>query len=128
MHAKKSSHCYILSSIFFLGGGFICKYIDINLYFKLIIGFISLIFLVLYAPADTYNRPLINKKKRIIYKVITVINGLVYFISMTFFSKHIISDYLFLGLFEASLMIHPLTYRMFQLPYNNYKNYEVSYN
>lgn len=128
MHAKKSSHCYILSSIFFLGGGLICKYIDINLYLKLILGFISLIFLILYAPADTYNRPLINKKKRIIYKTITIINGLIYFISMTILNKHIISDYLFLGLLEASLMIHPFTYRMFQLPYNNYKNYNTSYN
>ena len=128
MHAKKSSHCYILSCVFFLGGGFICKYIDINLYFKLIAGIIAFIFLILYAPADTYNRPLINRKKRIIYKTITIINGLIYFISMTNFSKHIISDYLFLGLLEASLMIHPLTYRVFQLPYNNYKNYNASYN
>lgn len=127
MHAKKSSHCYILSSLFFLGGGLICKYADIGLYCKIGFGVIAFIFLILYAPADTYNRPLINAKKRKIYKIITIINGFLYFTLMIIFRNYAISDYLFLGLLEVSLMIHPLTYRVFQLPYNNYKNYNVSY-
>ena len=127
MHAKKSIHCYLLSSLFFLGGGLVCKYVDISLYFKIVFGIIAFIFLILYAPADTYNRPLINAKKRKIYKIITITNGSIYFILMIILKNNIISDYLFLGLLETSLMIHPLTYRVFQLPYNNYKNYNISY-
>lgn len=127
MHAKKSIHCLIISSIMFIGGGLLCKYVDINIYVKLIISLISFICLIKYAPADTYKRPLINAKKRKIYKIITIITSSIYLILIILFRNDIISTYLCLGLLEATLMIHPLIYRMFQLPYNNYKNYNVSY-
>lgn len=124
MHAKKSSHCYIISSVLFIGMALICKYVDINLYVKLIIAGISFITLVIYAPADTYKRPLLNAKKRKNYKITTIINSLIYIILIIIFRDNIISNYLLVGLLDASLMIHPFTYRMFQLPYNNYKEYE----
>lgn len=127
MHAKKSSHCYIISTLFFIGGGLICKYVDINLYIKLILGFISFICILKYAPADTYKRPLLNAKKRKIYKIITIINSLIFLLLIVIFRNYDISNYLFVGLLDATLMIHPLIYRMFHLPYNNYKNYDVSY-
>lgn len=127
LHAKKSSHCYIMSSILFIGMAFICKYIGINLYIKLILTGISFITLVIYAPADTYKRPLLNSRKRRRYKIITVILGSIYVIAIIIFRNNIISNYLMLGLWDASLMIHPLVYRMFQLPYNNYKKYETTY-
>lgn len=126
MHAKKSSHCYIISIVLFIGMGLICKYIDINLYVKLILVIVSFITLIIYAPADTYKRPLLNPKKRKIYKIITVINSLIYIFIIIIFRNSSISNYLTLGILDASLMIHPLIYRMFQLPYNNYKKYEVN--
>ena len=53
--------------------------------------------------------------------------GLVYLILIILFKNSIVSSYLCFGLLDASLMIHPLVYRMFQLPYDNYKNYIVTY-
>ena len=123
MHAKKSSHCYIISSVLFIGMGLICKYVDINMYVKLLIAGLSFITLVIYAPADTYKRPLLNEKKRKNYKIITIINGLIYLILIIVLKNNEISNYLVMGILDASLMIHPLIYRMFQLPYNNYKKY-----
>ena len=124
MHAKKSIHCYIISTILFIGGGLICKYVDINIYVKIVLSIIALICVIKYAPADTYKRPLINKKKRKIYKIISIVISLIYIVLLIIFNTNIISKYLFLGLLDATLMIHPLTYRVFQLPYNNYKNYK----
>ena len=126
MHAKKSCHCYIISIILFIGLGLLCKYVDINLYVKLILAGLSFIILIIYAPADTYKRPLLNAKKRKIYKIITIINSLIYIILIIIFKNNEISDYLVMGILDASLMIHPLTYRVFQLPYNNYKEYEIT--
>ncbi len=127
MHAKKSSHCLIISILFFIGGALIAKYVDIPSYIKISISCLSFICLIKYAPADTYKRPLLNARKRKIYKIFTLINGIIYLILIVVFRDSSISNYLFLGLLEATLMIHPLIYRMFQLPYNNYKNYDVSY-
>ena len=127
MHAQKSSHCYLLSIILFIGTGLLCKYISINLFTKLIISVLSFITLVIYAPADTYKRPLLNKRKRKIYKFITIMNGAIYMILIIVLKNNSISNYLMVGLLNSSLMIHPLIYRMFQLPYNNYKEYETTY-
>ena len=127
MHAKKSWHCYIISGVLFIGTALLCKYVNIDIYIKYVISIISFISLVIYAPADTYKRPLVNKFKRKRYKIITIIIGLIYLKFIIIFKNNIISSYLCFGLFDASLMIHPLVYRMFQLPYNNYKNYDVYY-
>lgn len=125
MHAKKSWHCYIISITLFAGGGIICRYVDINLYVKLIIGFLCFICMILYAPADTYKRPLINAKRRKIYKILSVITSFILLILIFVFKNSILSSYLFWGLLAATLMIHPITYRVFQLPYNNYKTYNA---
>ena len=126
MHAKKSSHCYIISGVLFVGMGLICKYVPISIYVKYIISMLSLITIIIYAPADTYKRPLLNEKKRKRFKLLTIINSLIYIILIIILKDHSISNYLVVGLLDASLMIHPLIYRMFQLPYNNYKNYEAT--
>jgi len=126
MHAKKSWHCYVISGILFLGMALLCKYVNIEFYIKLIIYVISVTTIFLYAPADTYKRPLLNAKKRKIYKIITMFSSLIYLLLIIIFKDNIISNYLVLGLLDASLMIHPLTYRMFQLPYDNYKTYKAS--
>lgn len=126
MHAKKSWHCYVISGTLFIGMALLCKYVDINFYIKLIIYSVSVITIFLYAPADTYKRPLLNAKKRKNYKIITMFSSLIYLLLIVVFKDSIISNYLVLGLLDASLMIHPLTYRMFQLPYDNYKTYETS--
>lgn len=127
MHAKKSFQCLILSTIMFVGGALICKYINFNMYVKITATLLSFICLIKYAPADTYKRPLINAKKRKIYKFLTIITSFIYVILIIIFNDNIISNYLMLGLLESTLMIHPLVYRVFQLPYNNYKNYVASY-
>ena len=128
MHARESWQCYVISITLFIGGALLFKYIDINFYVKFAIGAISYIFLVIYAPADTYKRPLVNAKKRKIYKIITMINSSIYLVLIFILRESNISTALSLGLLDSMLMIHPLTYRMFHLPYNNYKTYNESYN
>lgn len=123
MHAKTSLQCYIISGILFIGAGLLCKYIDIPYYIKVIISVICFIHIIIFSPADTYKRPLINKKKRKMYKITSTIISLIYIVLIIFFKDIVWSNYLLLGLVDATVMIHPITYRMFQLPYNNYKTY-----
>lgn len=127
MHAKESWQCYIISITLFIGGALLFKYVNVSFYVNSLIGATSYIFLVIYAPADTYKRPLVNAKKRKIYKIITVINSSIFLILIIVFKNSNISTALSLGLLDSMLMIHPLTYRMFHLPYNNYKTYNESY-
>lgn len=127
MHAKESWQCYVISITLFIGGAILFKYVDVNFYVKAIVSAISYIFLVIYAPADTHKRPLVNAKKRKIYKFITTITSSIYLILIIVFRDSNISTAVSMGLLDAMLMIHPITYRMFHLPYNNYKTYNETY-
>lgn len=123
IHASKSIYCLISSLIFFVGGALICKYIIFPLWLMIIIAIICNIFLLIYAPADTHKHPLINSKKRKKFKVLSFIFGIIYTFLIIYFKGQGIAKYLLLGMIEAVLMILPITYSTFKMPYNNYKTY-----
>lgn len=125
LHATKSIYCLISSTTFFVGGAYLCKYVTIPNYISIIISIICTILLFKYAPADTHKRPLINKKKREQFKLHSTILGSIYTIIIILFSKYKITNYLLIGMIESVLMILPISYKMFNLPYDNYKNYGV---
>lgn len=124
LHATKSIYCLITSLTCFIGGVYICEYINFPLTSKIGLAIFCIICLIKYAPADTEKRPLINVKKRKKFKIISVGLGIIYLILIVIFAKYTISNYLLIGMLESVLMIHPLVYKLFNLPFNNYKNYK----
>lgn len=122
LHATKSIYCLITSILMFIGMPILLKYIMIPYYLKVIIGILSTILIYKYAPADTHKRPLINFKKRKKYKLISTITALCYFI-LIILDFSIITDYIAIALIQIVIMIHPITYKLFKLPYDNYKVY-----
>lgn len=125
LHASKSIYCLISSISFFIGGTILCKYISLPNWIMITTSIICNICLILYAPADTHKRPLINEQKRKKFKKLSAIFGFIYTILIIVFTKYEITKYLLLGMVEAVLMILPISYKLFNLPYNNYKNYGV---
>lgn len=126
IHATKSIYCLITSLILFIGGVYVVKYMSLNIYVKAISSIILLICIYKYAPADTYKRPLINERKRKKYKVISTILGIAYVILIIIFNNYIISNYLLIGMLETVIMIHPIVYKIFNLPFDNYKKYKLN--
>lgn len=123
MHAKKSIHCLIISLTLFIGGVYLCRYLVIPFILKVILSIICIILIARYAPADTEKRPIINKKLRRKYKIISVIISGMFAIGIVLLSDKNISNYLLIGMIEASIMLLPITYKIFDLPYDNYKRY-----
>lgn len=123
IHASKSWICWITSVPTFIGIPLICKYITFPIYILLIIVSISLINFILFAPADTVKRPLIRKKRRIIYKVLTVIIGIIYLTIIIICKNNFIQNCLSASMLIETILISPLTYKIFKMPYNNYKSY-----
>ena len=123
LHASKSIWCWISSSISFIGIPYICKnFIFPNLIY-LILPIICLICFILYAPADTIKRPLINSRKRKIYKLLSIINCIIYFALIILIKNFLIKNLLLFALILESILILPITYKIFKLPYKNYLNY-----
>ena len=125
LHASKSIWCWISSSISFLLIPFICKNVIFPTIFYIVASIITVIIFLLYAPADTVKRPLINKKKRKMYKILSVITALI-FISLIFIvDNFLIKNMLIFALILESILILPITYKIFKLPYRNYLNYKL---
>jgi len=126
MHASKSSYCLISSFTFLIGGVYLCEFLKLNLIVKAIICFICIICIYKYAPADTHKRPLINKRKRQIYKIISLMSSSIYSILIVIFHSNIVSNYLLVGMIVAVIMILPISYKICKMPYANYKTYNYS--
>lgn len=124
LHASKSIYCWISSVICFLLIPYICLNVIFPIWFFIIGTIICIIMFILYAPADTIKRPLINAKKRKIYKIITIITSIIYTITIFFISNNVIKNSLILSMILQVILILPITYKLFKLPYNNYKHYK----
>ena len=123
VHAKKSWHCWIASLITFLILPYLCTILTISYKVKVTLGIICVILLGLFAPADTEKRPLINKKRRITYKVLSVLLGIFYIVLFTFNKDNMISNCILFSLITETIVVLPITYKLFGVSYNNYKNY-----
>ena len=123
LHATKSWICLLSSSIAFIGLPFICKTITINILLKYILAFIGLVFIGKNSPADTHKKPILSRKRRRNYKIISIVIASVYSLICIYCSNNFISNCLLISLLLQCIIISPLTYKIFKLPYNNYKVY-----
>ena len=120
-HAEKSYQCLLFSTFNFI----VIPYIFLHIHLPNIIIYeicgICILHYLLFAPADTKKRPLTNKRKRIIRKIITVIIGIIYTILIILLDSKYWAGILLSALIIQAIIINPLTYRLFKQPYNNYK-------
>ncbi len=126
VHATTSLNCLISSTIIFIGVPYICKFITISLFYKCIISIISIISLYLYAPADTKKRPLINRKRCLKYKYITIINACTISIVSMLVTNNTLSNIFLMSVVLEGISVNKLTYKIFNLPFDNYKQYNMS--
>lgn len=125
VHAKKSWHCWVTSLITFILIPLLIKYVTLNKEFIIISYTIFTLLLLEYAPADTEKRPLINKKRRIIHKVLTILLVISYLIYSLIQKDNItIINTLYFSILLETLLVLPCTYKLFGVKYNNYKNYK----
>ncbi len=125
VHAKRSIDCLISSTLFFILFPFLCIKLTIPLIIKIIL-FIPLTVLIgIFAPADTEKRPLINKKKRKIYKILSIIISIIYMTIAIVIKDNTLSNCFIFAIVIQIIIMLPITYKIFGVSYNNYKTYEV---
>lgn len=127
IHASKSWICLITSTISFIGFPLLSIYTTLTETMKIIIGTISIIGICLFSPADTIKRPIINKTRRKIYKVLSTIVAITYIILSIKINNNFISNCFIYSTILQNILISPLTYKIFKMPYNNYKEYIKKY-
>ncbi len=126
MHASKSSICLIFSSLVFIIFSILCKYIVLPKYLLYILYLLALAIISIYAPADTVKRPLIKRKKRIKFKILSIMVVIIYFILTLVSKNNLFINSLIFGLLIECILINPITYKAFKMPYKNYITYGLN--
>ena len=125
-HLKTHLGCMLTTTILYLSPILIAKYLPIDqnyiLYFlTFIIGVMSIIFIIKYAPADTENIPILSKKERQTKRIKAYIFLPILLAIIVFSPDKIISYMLLYGIFLQNLTIMPIAYKLT----NNKDGYEV---
>lgn len=123
LHATKSWICLISSTIIFILFPLMCIYLNISLCVKAWIGVLCILLMYKNAPADTYKRPIVSKKRRDAYKIISTLFAIVFSFTSLFINNNFISNCLIFSVILENALISPLVYKLFKLPYNNYITY-----
>lgn len=123
LHAKKSYQCWFWSILIFILIPYLIIRLSIPFYIKLIISILCIIYISIYSPADTIKRPIVSKKRRIIYKYCSTIISIIYSFIIIYLNNKLIVNSLLFSLILQSVIISPVTYKLFGLTYNNYIAY-----
>ena len=123
LHATKSWMCWISSTIIFICIPILCIYLNLNIYLKIIICLLCIFLMFKNAPADTKKKPIVNKKRRKIYKIISTLFAIIFSISSIMIKDNFLSNSLIFALMLENCLISPIVYKLFKLPYNNYITY-----
>lgn len=123
LHASKSWICLLSSSIVFIGIPYISKIIHIPFVYKIIIDILGLILIAIFAPADTKKAPIIRAEKRKKLKIQSILYCIFLIILSLYIKESVISNLIVLSIWIEVILILPITYKLFNLSYNNYKTY-----
>ncbi len=128
IHMKNGFTCTLCTCISFFSIVFLSIECTFSFYTKIILALVALYALYIYAPADTEERPCLNEKRREKNKKISLLLGGLYSLFSILYSNPIIGNFFLFTLLWASMMILPITYKLFNRRYNNYVYYEENEN
>ena len=126
MHAKKSWICLTIASVLFIIVPYLFSEIVVANDILAFLSFFCIISFLLFAPADTEKRPIIKKSKRVRFKIITLLICFIYIYFIFTLDSNFMKNALIYAMIIESVLINPVTYKLFKLSFNNYKEYEFS--
>ena len=126
LHASKTWICLVSSILIFIVGPIVCMNIEINNLVIAIISIITIPIIYRYSPADTKKRPIVNPRRRKVFKYLSTIFALVFCIVALTINNSFIINCLMLSLIIQCIVIHPYVYKLFGMSYDNYKNFKMN--
>ena len=107
-HAKTNFQCWIFSTLLLLGTPYLFSILKINILTKNIFWIILFINFLIFSPADTDKRPMINKTRKMKFKFTSLIICTMYLFIINKLPS--ISNLIVASMFLEGLLINPLGY------------------
>ena len=122
LHATKSLYCWISSLIIFSILPILADKIIVSKDILIVISTISTVLILLHSPSDTEKRPMINKNKRLFSKILCTSISFIYLVIIIKNNNFVVNNILLISQLIETALILPISYKLFNLKYNNYKN------
>ena len=123
-HAKSSLGCWTSSLLVYTIIPIFLMNIPVSNYIGYTIIGIAFISMIVWAPADTPKRPLIRKEQRKKAKITSILIVILYSIIFIFSNITIIKNAVLYTLLIQTILINPITYKVTNTRFNNYKYYK----
>lgn len=107
-HAKSNIMCWIYSTVLLLGIPYIFTLLKLSTVVKSIIWSICFLNFVIFCPADTDKRPMINKVRKLKFKLAILIISIIYLVLI--FKVEYIANMLLAAMILESFLANPLGY------------------
>lgn len=107
-HAKSNIMCWVTSTLLLIGLPYVFMLITINLSTKIIIWSICFIIYIIFCPADTEKRPMINRKLKLKFKILIILISLIYLVLII--NYNLISNYIVASMILQAFLSSPLGY------------------
>ena len=107
-HAKSNIMCWIYSTVLLLGIPYIFTLLKLSTVVKSIIWSICFLNFVIFCPADTDKRPMINKVRKLKFKLVILIISIIYLVLI--FKVEYIANMLLAAMILESFLANPLGY------------------
>lgn len=123
-HAANSISCGLSSSVLFIIVPWLLRGYTIDNFVVAPVFCTIMTLLCLYAPADTESKPLVGKKKRARLRKHALIAGALLMAVTLLIGDNSLKTWFTLGAVYETISILPITYRVLNKKYRNYKYYE----
>ncbi|MDD2180859.1 MAG: accessory gene regulator B family protein [Bacilli bacterium] len=120
LHANNSISCLLTSSLIFIGSSYICTIIAVSFNIKVVTSILCTMIFIKYSPADTKKRPIINKLRRLKYKIISNSIMIIYVFLLFYVDYKFLQNALLISMVMQSFLISPISYSLFKQPYDNF--------
>lgn len=124
IHAPKSWICLVSSATIFITSTYLSANIVIPINIKVIFGIIGIVLIYKNSPADTAKRPIVNPKRRKIYKLLSTVIAILFVIMSLLIKNNFLANTFILSLLIQCVFTAPTTYKICGEPYDNYKSYQ----
>lgn len=117
-HARTNLVCLISSIIFFISPAVLAKYIDLSKNIMIVASALVFVFstyvIIRHAPADTEEVPILNKKRRKLFKVLAFISLILVYVSMLLIKNKITSTIILITLTYINFIATSPMYRLYK--------------
>lgn len=123
LHAKKTLTCWLTTLPIYILGTLIIIHIELSSFYVILIWLLGFISFLIWAPADTPALPLIHKERRRNQKIKACLLCFVFLLVILLYPNQLFVNAICYCLLIQSICINPITYKLTNTPFDNYKIY-----